>query len=138
MRAAVRYGALGLVALAVVGSAIGALVAGLAGVWGALLGAAVGGGFILFTALGVLLTAKLPALTAGAVLLGTWLLKMILAIAVLALLDPLTFYSRGMLVGVVIAALVLVLGAETYGVLGTKAPYVEPGATTGDADPDGK
>lgn len=126
MRGAVRYGVLGLLALTVVASVIAVLVAGLPGLWGALLGAAVGGGFILFTALGVLLTSKLPAMTAGAVLLGTWLLKLILAIVVMVLLEPLDFYSKGALVLTIVFALIIVLGAETYGVLSARAPYVNP------------
>lgn len=135
MRAAVRYGILGLLALTVVASVIGVLVAGMPGLWGALLGAAVGGGFILFTALGVLLTAKLPAMTAGAVLLGTWLLKLILAIAAMALLKPLDFYSKGALVLTIVFALIIVLGAETYGVVSQRALYVEP-ETPADRDND--
>jgi hypothetical protein len=134
LRAAVRYGVLGLIVLAVVGSIVATLLAGMPGLYGALLGAAVGGGFILCTALGVLFTAKLPAMTAGAVLLGTWLLKMILAITVLAILKPLDFYDKTALVLVIVLSLVIVLGAETYGVLGVKAPYVEPRAA-GDAEP---
>lgn len=115
-----------MIALAVGGVIIASLFAGVAGLWGALIGAAVGGGFILCTALAVLLTAKLPAVTAGAVLLGSWLLKMILAIAVLAILDPLDFYNRQAMVIVIVLSLVIVLGAETYGVLQTKVPYVSP------------
>lgn len=126
MRAAVRYGVLGLLALTVVSAVISVLVAGMPGLWGALIGAAVGGGFILFTALGVLLTSRLPAMTAGAVLLGTWLLKLILAIVVMALLKPLDFYSKGALVLTIVFALVIVLGAETYGVVSQRALYVVP------------
>lgn len=126
LRAAVRNGIIGLLVLAVAGSAVATAFAGKSGLYGALLGAAVGGGFILCTALGVLLTAKLPAMTAGAVLLGTWLLKMILAITVLALLKPLDFYDPTALVLVIVFSLVIVLGAETYGVLATKTPYAEP------------
>lgn len=126
MRAAVRYGALGLLALAVVASIVSVLVAGTPGLWGALIGAAVGGGFILFTALGVLLTAKLPAMTAGAVLLGTWLLKLVLAIAVMASLESLDFYNRYALVLTIVLALVIVLGAETYGVVSQRVLYVDP------------
>nr|WP_223304683.1 MULTISPECIES: hypothetical protein [unclassified Rhodococcus (in: high G+C Gram-positive bacteria)] len=126
MKSAVKWGVTGLIALAVVGALLGGLFAGKEGVYGALIGAAVGGGFILFTALGVLLTAKLPALTAGAVLLGTWLLKMILAMVVLFVLSDMDFYNKTALVLVIIMSLVVVLGAETYGVLGTKTPYVDP------------
>lgn len=131
LRRAVRLGALGLVVLAVVGTAIGGLAAGLPGVWGALIGAAIGGGFILVTAVSVLLTARLPAITAAAVLLGGWLLKMAIALIVLGLLNPLDFYSRPTLVIVMVGALVLVLGAETWGVLGSKMLYVEPATESG-------
>lgn len=131
LRAAVRYGVLGLIALAVIGSIIATLVAGKPGLYGALLGAAVGGGFILCTALGVLFTAKLPAVTAGAVLLGTWLLKMILAMTVLAVLKPMDFYDKNALVLVIVLSMVIVLGAETYGVMGSKVPYVEPESSSG-------
>ena len=134
LRTAVRYGVLGLLVLTVVGAVVATLVAGLPGLWGALIGAAVGGGFILFTALGVLLTAKLPATTAGAVLLGTWLLKLILAIAVMVILKPLDFYSKGALVLMIVFALVIVLGAETYGVVSSRAPYVETDSDLPDTD----
>ncbi|MBY6414019.1 hypothetical protein HQ346_20200 [Rhodococcus sp. BP-252] len=132
MRAAVRYGVIGLVVLAVVGAVVATLVAGLPGLWGALIGAALGGGFILTTALSIALTSKFPPTMAGAVLLGGWIVKMLLAVVVLAVLKDMDFYSKGALAGVVIAALVLVLGAEVYGVVRTKAPYVdEPPATPG-------
>ncbi|PTR23022.1 hypothetical protein C8K36_110206 [Rhodococcus sp. OK519] len=126
LRSGLRYGLLGLLVLAVGGVIIASLAAGVAGLWGALIGAAVGGGFILCTMLVVLFTAKLPAVTAGAVLLGSWLLKMILAIVVLAVLDPLDFYNKQAMVIVIVLSLVIVLGAETYGVLQTKVPYVTP------------
>lgn len=138
LRSAVRYGVLGLIVLTVVGAVVATLVAGLPGLWGALLGAAVGGGFILCTALGVLLTARLPATTGGAVLLGTWLLKLILAIAVMAILKPLDFYSKGALVLVIVFAMVIVLGAETYGVLSRRVPYVEPDTDSDLPDTDEK
>ncbi|NLG54487.1 MAG: hypothetical protein GX542_02375 [Rhodococcus sp.] len=126
LKRAVRYGVIGLVVLTVVGVAVAGLALGSRGVWGALIGAAVGGGFILLTAVTVLVTAKLPPMTAAAVLMGGWLLKMVIALIVLGLLNPLDFYSRTALVLVMIGALILVLGAETYGVLASKMLYVEP------------
>lgn len=126
MRAAVRYGVVGLVVLTVAGTALAALVAGVPGVWGALIGAAVGGGFILFTAVSVLVSARLPAATAGAVVLGGWLLKVLLALVVLVVLKGMDFYSTGALVGMIAGALLLVLGAEAFGVLRTRVPYLDP------------
>lgn len=125
MRAAIRYGVIGLVLLTVVGVVVATLVAGLPGLWGALIGAALGGGFILTTALSVRITEKSPPTMAGAVLLGGWVVKMLLAIVVLGLLKGMDFYSKPALGLVVVGALVLVLGAEVYGVLRTKAPYVD-------------
>ncbi|WP_309297309.1 hypothetical protein [Lolliginicoccus levis] len=126
LRAAVRYGAYGLVVLAIVGVVAGFLFAGLPGVWGALLGAALGGGFILFTAVSVLFSERLPMVTGGAVVLGGWAIKMLLALIVFATLSRFTFYSQPVMALVVIGALVLVLGAETYGVLKHRVPYVQP------------
>lgn len=120
-----RWGIVGLVALAVIGAAVASLVAGTAGLWGALIGVAVGGGFVLCTALAVLFTEKLPPATSGLILLGSWLLKMILAIVVLGLLKGMDFYSKGALAAVMVLALVIVLGAETYGLLKVKVPYVD-------------
>ncbi|MFF0815658.1 hypothetical protein ACFYVR_10975 [Rhodococcus sp. NPDC003318] len=134
LRAAVRWGLIGLVALAVVGSVVAALFAGWAGLWGALIGVAVGGGFILCTALAVLFTEKLPPATSGLILLGSWLLKMLIAIVVLGLLKGLDFYSKPALVIVIVLSLVIVLGAETYGLLRVKVPYVDSAEPKSDSE----
>lgn len=134
MRSAVRYGVIGLVVLTVLGAIIATLFAGLPGLWGALIGAALGGGFILTTALSIALTSKFPPTMVGAVLLGGWLVKMLLAIVVLGVLKDMDFYSQKSLALVVVAALVLVLGAEVYGVVRTKAPYVDEQPDTHESD----
>lgn len=134
MRTAVRYGAIGLLVLASLGAVISGLVAGLPGLWGALIGAALGGGFILTTAVSISLTSKFAPTMAGAVLLGGWLVKMLIAIVVLAALQDLDFYNKKSLAIVVLAALVIVLGAEVYGVVRTKAPYVDDSAAEGASD----
>ena len=126
MRAAVRHGVLGLLALAVGASAVAGLILGLPGVWGALLGAAVGGGFVLFTAVVVLATANSEPTTLAAVLLGSWLLKLVLAIVVMVVLRGMDFYSHGTFVAVIAAAVIGLLALETKAVLGTRVPYVEP------------
>ncbi|MBF6438904.1 hypothetical protein [Nocardia cyriacigeorgica] len=124
LRAALRYGLVGLVVLTVLAVAIAGAVSGLAGVWGALLGAAIGGGFILTTAAVVLFGAKLPPTTAGLVMLVSWAGKLLVAMVVIAILNQFDFYDRVALFLTVIGALVIVLGAETYGVLRQKVPYV--------------
>ena len=77
LRRAVRLGALGLVALMVVSALVWWLVDGTPGLWGALIGAAIGGVFVLLTAIVVIATARTTPQVTGAVLLGTWLLKLI-------------------------------------------------------------
>ncbi|MGQ4601342.1 hypothetical protein [Nocardia sp. R6R-6] len=130
LRSALRYGLIGLGGLVVAAVGLGAAFAGMPGVWGALLGAAIGGGFILTTAAAVLFGAKLPPTTAGLVMLVSWVGKMLVALVVVGILNQFEFYDRVVLFLTVIAALVIVLGAETYGVLRTKVPYV----TTTDTD----
>lgn len=125
LREAVRLGLIGLVVLAVIVIPVGWLVAGSHGLWGALIGLALGGLFVLTTALLVLFTASLPAATAGAVMLGGWLLKVLIALGVLFALRGATFYDTGVFGIVVIAALVVLLAAETYGIIRTRVPYVD-------------
>ncbi|WP_433624121.1 hypothetical protein [Nocardia sp. CA-120079] len=132
LKAALRYGVIGLAVLVVVSVAIASAVAGLSGLWGALLGAAIGGGFILTTAAVVLFGAKLPASTAGLVMLVSWVGKLLVAMIVIAVLQRFDFYDRMALFLTVVGSLLIVLGAETYGVLRQKVPYVN--VPTGESD----
>lgn len=136
LRAALRYGLIGLVALTVLAVVTATLIAGVAGLWGALLGAAIGGGFILTTAAMVLLGAKLPPTTAGMVMLAGWVGKLLVALIVIAVLRQFEFYSPVALFLTVVGALIIVLGAETYGVLRTKVPIVNLPDQGPDGDPD--
>ncbi|MFF0542824.1 hypothetical protein ACWEVD_03595 [Nocardia thailandica] len=132
LRAALRYGLIGLGVLVVSSVAVSAALAGLPGVWGALLGAAIGGGFILTTAVAVLVGAKLEPTTAGLVMLVSWVGKMLIALIVLAVLSRYGFYSKPALFFTVMGALLIVLGAETYGVLSQRVPYVTTRAGDGE------
>lgn len=134
LRAALRYGLIGLAVLTVLSVVVATLVAGTAGLWGALLGAAIGGGFILTTAVVVLLGAKLPPSTAGLVMLASWVGKLLVALVVVAVLQQFDFYDRVALFLTVVGALVIVLGAETYGVLRQKVPYVNVPDQRGEDD----
>lgn len=129
LRKAVRIGSLALLALAVVSALVWTLVDGREGLWGALMGAAIGGAFVLTTAVVVIATARSAPQTTAAVLLGTWLLKLLVAMGVVAALDGFDFYSRPALAVTIIAALIVVLAGETWAILKTRAPYVEPDLT---------
>ncbi|WP_063051795.1 hypothetical protein [Nocardia arthritidis] len=134
LRSALRYGLIGLGVLVVLAVALGAAVSGSSGVWGAVLGAVIGGGFILTTAAVVLFGAKLPPSTAGLIMLVSWVGKVLVALIVVAILQRFDFYDRVVLFLTVVGALVIVLGAETYGVVRQKVPYVtttEPDTASG-------
>ena len=134
LRAALRYGLIGLAVLVVLSVALGTALAGTPGLWGALIGAAIGGGFILSTAAVILFGAKLPPSTAGLVMLVSWVGKVLVVLIVVGVLNNFAFYDRTVLFLTVIGALLIVLGAETYGVLRQKVPYVT--TTAGDPDPE--
>lgn len=128
LRRAVVLGGAALAALTVVSAVVWGVVDGTQGLWGALLGAAIGGAFVLTTAVAVIATARSAPQTTAAVLLGTWLLKLVVAIGVVAALRPLEFYSKPAFAVTIIAALIVVLAGETWAVIKTRAPYVEPDA----------
>lgn len=124
--AAIRYGAAGLVAVTVVSVIAWTLAAGSHGLWGALVGAAVGGAFILATVGTMYVTRNVAPTTTGAILLGSWLLKIIVAIVVMVIVGGMHFYDRGALAVTIIAALVVMLAAEATAIARTPTPYVHP------------
>src|SRR5205085_2099761 len=125
LRAALRYGVAGLIVLVVVSAVLGSIVSGLPGLWGALIGSAIGGFFILTTAALVLFSAKLESGIQGMVMLASWVGKLLVVMIVVAVLKQFDFYSRGTLFITVVAALLIVLGAETYGLLRQRVPVVQ-------------
>lgn len=121
---AVKFAALALAALTVISLVVWGLVGGAPGLWGVVIGAAIGGGFVLLTALSVLLTAGTSPSTTMAVVLGGWLLKIVLLVIVLLFIRDLDFFHRGALLTTVVLALVAVLGAEVWATVSTRTTYV--------------
>lgn len=126
-RRALRDTVLLLVALTVLGVLVGALVAGLPGVWGALIGVGLAAVFSGTTVVAMLRTTRSAPQVMAGVVMGTWLAKVLVVIVALALLRGLDFYSAPVLAGV------LALGAIGSALLDYRAvstgrvPYVEPG-----------
>jgi hypothetical protein len=114
--------------LAVVGVLVGALVAGVPGVWGAVIGVVVALVFSGTTVLSMLRTADAPAATTAAVILGAWLVKMILLVALFAVLRPMDFYDRTVLVVVVLVGVLGSVYLDYRAVTRGRVPYVEPRA----------
>lgn len=120
-----RYGLLGLLALTLIGVLIWWPWKGTPGLYGVLIGAGVGGAFILLTVITIMATANLKPSATMAAVMGGWFLKMVVVLVVMAVLGNMTFYSKGALVSMLIGAIVAVLGSEVWGVLSTKQPYID-------------
>ncbi|WP_164545027.1 hypothetical protein [Antribacter gilvus] len=127
-RTALRDGLILVGSLAVLGVVVGGLVAGLPGVWGALLGAGIAAFFSATTVWSMLRTVGANPVTMGAVVMGSWLAKIIVLIVVLAVISRFDFYDR------IVLFVVLALGAIGSALLDYRAvrngrvPYVSPGS----------
>ncbi|MCF8590220.1 hypothetical protein [Gordonia liuliyuniae] len=125
-----KYGVRGLGVLLVVGLLVWWPYKGLPGLWGVLVGAGMGGGFVLITVVAILFTSKAsPSVVMGA-LMGSYLVKVVALIAVTALIKDMDFYNKAALVTMLLGAIVLVLGGELLGVMKTRQVYVDPEKTT--------
>ena len=114
--------------LAVVGIGVGALVAGVPGVWGAAIGVALALLFSGTTVVSMLRTAHSTRTTTTAVELGAWLAKMVVLIDVFAVLDRYDFYHRGVLVAVVLVGVLGSVLIDYRAVARGHVPYVTPSA----------
>ncbi len=113
-------------ALLVIGVPAGWLVAGAAGVWGALIGVGLALVFSVTTVVAMLRTADSNAQTMALVVMGTWLAKVAVVIVVLAILRGQDFYSRGVLAVVLIVGVVGSAYLDYRAVTRARMPYVEP------------
>lgn len=121
---AVRFGSIALVVITIISLAIWGGLRDLSGIWGVLIGAAIGGGFVLLTAVSVLFTSSTNPATTGAVVLGGWLLKIVVLLIVLFLIRDLTFYDRTAMFVTTVVALIVVLATEVWGVITARVTYV--------------
>jgi hypothetical protein len=121
---AARSGAVGLLVITVISLALWGYFRGLEGLWGVLIGAAVGGGFVLATVAVVLLTSNTSPQTTMVVTLGSWLIKIVVVLGILLVLRDMEFFDHTAMGVTVIAALVVALGAETVGIIRTNVTNV--------------
>ncbi|SDS18594.1 hypothetical protein SAMN04488539_1180 [Corynebacterium timonense] len=122
---ALRLGGWVLLALTIVSLMAWGATRGLPGLWAVIMGAAIGGGFVLLTALSVLVSSGTSPSTTMAIVLGGWLVKMVVLIIVLALIRDLQFYDHVAFGVTTILALVVVLAVEAWGVITTRVVYVD-------------
>lgn len=114
-------------AVAVLGVLVGLLVDGTAGLWGALLAAALGLVFT-FTTVAILrwLAGRGPELL-QLVMIGGWIVKMALVVVVMLWLSQQTFYHRGVFFGTLVVVVLGAVAIEIATVANARIPAVEPG-----------
>ena len=127
MRRVLRSGALAAAVALPAAALLGFLAGGPAGAWGALIGMSLAVWFLAVTVLVALATARMDPTRLGAWVLASWLLKVVVLIAALALLRDADFYSRPALFVALLVGTAGSLVLEARVVTTTRVPYVEPG-----------
>ena len=122
--AAARSGAIALAVLTVGSLLVWGGKDGMPGVWGVLLGAGIGGGFVLLTVVSVLVPAKSTPTMTGAVVMFGWLAKIVVLILILLVIRDMTFYDTMAFFVTVVLALIVTLGAEVWGMSQSNLTYV--------------
>lgn len=126
MTAVLRWGSLASLVAMVVAVVAGFLIAGMPGLWGGLLGIAIPVAFFSITVIVAIVTVRVRPEVFGAAILGSWLLKIVVLIAVLAVLSGADFYDRAVFFGAFVVGTVGYLVTEAIVVMRTRVPYIEP------------
>jgi hypothetical protein len=119
-----KLGSLLIGSIAISGSAIGFLAAGLPGLLGAVAGSGIALLFVTLTALSVLFGSKLSLGGFYAVVLGGWLLKMVLFMFGVALLSRIEGLNGVALFVTLVASILGSLAVDGYVVTTSKIPVV--------------
>lgn len=125
MRRVLLFTAAGLAVLLPVGTVAGWLLGGSQVGWGILLGLAVPAAFLGLTVLTGLLAARLGNTRFVAVVVASWLVKLILLIVVLAQLRGAEFFSTGAFFVAFVVGVAGWLLTEVIVVLRTRVPYID-------------
>jgi Ca2+/Na+ antiporter len=124
-RSALRKGLVAWAILTVALSAIGYLVSGESGVWGALLASVLAGSFFAVTGVVAALTSNLDVQYLGFAVLGSWLLKIVVLLGALFWLRGQDFYDRPIFFITLLLETIVLLVLEAVLVTRAPVPYVE-------------
>jgi len=122
----VRAGLVTLLALAPFALGLGGLLSGVAGVVGATLGLMLPALMLLVTLGAAWATRRSRPEALAAAVLGSYLLKLVLVIAILVVLRGLGGYDRSSLGGALLIGVAIALVAESFAMVRARVPYVEP------------
>jgi hypothetical protein len=124
--AAARFGLLALAAFVPVAAVLGLLLGGRQGLTGALLGSLVPAAVLLLTWGAAEAGARRSATTFAGLLMGSYLVKLVVVAALLAVLRDVAGSSRTALGLAAVGGLMLALVVEARVITSTRAPYVDP------------
>lgn len=119
-----KFGSLLIAGIAIVGGTISFFVAGLPGLYGALIGSTIALVFVSLTALSVLFGGKLNLGGFYAVVLGGWLLKIILFIGIIATVSRVDGLNRVAIFASLVASVLGSLAVDAFVVTKAKIPAV--------------
>lgn len=119
-----KFGAILIAAIAILGGAISFFAAGLPGLYGALIGSCIALVFVSLTALSVLFGGKLNLGGFYAVVLGGWLLKVLLFIGIIATLARTDGLNRISIFATLVASVLGSLAVDAFVVTKAKIPAV--------------
>lgn len=123
LRRAVLLTAIVAVVIAVVGGVIGYLVVGTDGLWSALIGTGLAVVFAVITAFTLMAALNRPITLFFGIIMGSWLLKIVVFMALLALVTSLDFVHPVVLFLSVVAAVVGTLAVDTIVVMNARQSY---------------
>ncbi len=124
LRRALRNGTIALAVIGIASLSLWGALRDLPGLYGALIGIAIGGGFMLATVMSVLFTSRTsPAMTMG-VVLGSWLVKAAVLLLLMLWLKGQDFYDATALGVTVLLTLIAVLATETFAVTRAQRLFV--------------
>lgn len=124
MRRALRNSAVALTVIALISLALWGWQRDLPGVWGALLGVGIAGGFMLITVVITILTAQTTPATMMATVLGSWLAKIAVVLIIMLVIKDMTFYDHTAFAVTVLVSLAVLLAAETWSVVKAQNVYI--------------
>ncbi len=131
-RRALRIGALALAVGAVLAGLIGYLVQDLPGMWAGLAGIAVAALAGLLTPLAMQLAHRQPPHMMAAIILGSWLGKMIVIVIAVVLLAQIEDFPRTVFGIAVIGGILVTLGIDAVVLIRGRVPYTTSGTESRD------
>lgn len=133
LRKSIVYTAILAAVIAVIGGLAGYAVAGMDGLLSALVGTAIAVVFAIITAVSIIVALRRSITAFFGIVLGSWLLKIVVFIAILALVTSLEFVHPMVLFLSMVVAIVGTLAVDVIVVLTARQPYVDPARSQTDA-----